>query len=219
MSHCDLCDEFIEGRKNAYAERYGSRARRILPLTSKRLSLVPSLGQIVEGHLLIVPVAHYCALADMPGDAVIELDVVAKRARTALQAYGEKCVLFEHGARTSGSGGCGIDHGHMHVIPVAAEGVLEKLKQEFAGFRINSLSEVKSTIPERTPYLYFENAPDQRFVFRVPKLPSQYMRKLVAESIGKADWDWRKCGYEPELISTIHRLSPILSCVPTLSGL
>jgi hypothetical protein len=125
-------------------------------------------------------------------------------------AYGQ-CVLFEHGIRSEGAGGCGIDHAHMHAVPVTAPGVLNILTREFDGRRIASLADIAGTLEKNSSYLFFEDASRERYVFPVENLPSQYMRKLVADSIGKREWNWRESGHELELISAVQRLSPLFS--------
>jgi hypothetical protein len=105
----------------------------------------------------------------------------------------------------------------MHAVPVAARGVLDILRREFGGCAIHGLEDVGEAIEHGSPYLFFEDSAGSRHVFPVKGLPSQYMRKLVAESIRKFDWDWRKCGQEPELISTLERLTPLL-CPAVISG-
>jgi diadenosine tetraphosphate (Ap4A) HIT family hydrolase len=212
LKECDFCDEFSSGRHNAYADRYGPQpAGRIL--LDGCFRVLPTLGQIAEGHLLIVPVGHLCALADLTNEQSEHLERLCQQVRSILRgAYGA-CVFFEHGIRNAGSGGCGIDHAHMHAVPVTADGVLDILTQEFDGSRIGSLRDVKQSLSHNSSYLFFEHDSGERYVFPADNLPSQYLRKLVAGSIGKSDWDWRKCGYEPGLISTIQRLSPLFSPV------
>jgi diadenosine tetraphosphate (Ap4A) HIT family hydrolase len=209
---CDFCDEFSSGQQNAYARRYGLRpASRIL--LDGPFRVLPTLGQIAEGHLLIVPVPHLCAVADLPNGSLGELENLCQQVRSVLRGeYGE-CVFFEHGMREAGSGGCGIDHAHIHAVPVRADGVLDILMQEFQGSNVHSLVDMKTGLDQNSSYLFFEDASSQRHVFPVKHLPSQYMRKLVAESIGKSDWDWRKFGHEPELISTVQRLAPLFYAV------
>ena len=210
MNRCDFCDEFAGGSENAFAHRYAQADDRII-LASASFRVIPTLGQIVEGHLLIVPLRHFCAMADLPSSMIEEFNDVCGRVRSALtDAYGE-CVFFEHGVRGSGSGGCGIDHAHMHAVPVAAKGFLDVLTREFGGCAINDLAEIQKVVKQESSYLFFEDSSAGRHVFPVTELPSQYMRKLVADSIGKPDWDWRKCGQEPELFSTLERLTPLLS--------
>jgi len=208
MPECELCDELAGGCQNAYAHTYGHLRRTVL--ASSHFHAVPTLGQIVEGHLLVIPKRHFCALADLPSDEAAELESLQHRVRVALELTYSECAFFEHGMRGHTPGGCGIDHAHMHAVPVAAHGVLEILRREFGGVRIHSLQEIRQKLPDQS-YLYFEGPGGDRHVFPVTNLPSQYMRKLIAESIGKRNWDWRVSGYEPALIATIRRLSPLFS--------
>lgn len=214
MKRCDFCDELSGGSDNACALRYGhSNFGRVVART-RLFRVFPSLGQLAEGHVLIVPTRHICALADLSGPDVQELDRLYGTVRAALRSIYGSCIFFEHGVRREGAGGCGIDHAHMHAVPVAADGVLSVLRLKFQGVRINSLDAISSSIPESSSYLFFETASGDRFVFEVDHLPSQYMRQLVAKSLGSDNWDWRACHYEPELIATIQRLSPLFPATP-----
>lgn len=208
-SACDFCDESAGGYRNSYCDRYGQSATRVI-VEDSSFRLIPTLGQIVPGHVLIVPQGHYCACADLPASQIPALELLRRRLRVALErAYGG-CVFFEHGIRGEGSGGCGIDHAHMHAVPVAAHGVVDRLRQEFTGISVDSLEDVRSCLPENSSYLLFEDVSECQLVFPVRHIPSQYLRKLVAESIGRTNWDWRMSGAEPGLASTIERLSPLL---------
>ncbi len=209
-SRCDFCDELLGGHRNAFAHSYGGSFSRAL-LSAAGFRVVPSIGQIVEGHLLIVPQAHFCALADMPAESSLGFNLLLRKVRSVLEEHYSRCVFFEHGIRSEDSGGCGIDHAHMHAVPVGAHGVLEALKRDFAGTRIDSIEGVRHVLSDRSSYLFFEDTSQARFAFPVTNLPSQYMRKLVAGSIGKSNWDWRSSGYEPELVATIQHLSPLFS--------
>jgi diadenosine tetraphosphate (Ap4A) HIT family hydrolase len=215
---CDFCDEFSNGQQNAFARRYGqSPTRRIL--LDGPFRVLPTLGQIAEGHLLIIPVQHLCAVADLPRALLHQLENLCQRVRSVLCGEYGKCVFFEHGIRGAGSGGCGIDHAHIHAVPVLADGVLRILTREFRGSSIHSLADIEGGVDKDSSYLFFEEASATRYVFPVNNLPSQYMRRLVAESIGKSDWDWQKCGREVELSSTVQRLSPLFSAIaPTHRG-
>jgi len=216
-AHCEFCNEFSGGSSNSFSSRYGALTQRHVFQTA-HFCIFPSLGQITCGHLLITPVRHHCALADLHGKRLDELEGIICHVRTVLaKTYGE-CVFFEHGIRGAGSGGCGIDHAHMHALPITANGVLDILMREFGGCAINDLADVKEAVRQEASYLFFEDASASRYVFSVKELPSQYMRKLVAESIGKCDWDWRNCGQEPELLSTLERLTPLLSPAAIVAG-
>ena len=211
MKACDFCDEFSDGRSNAFILRYLPELLDRTILATRRFRVIPSVGQIAQGHLLVVPIKHFCALADLSKEHTEELENLCVEVRTILREVYGACVFFEHGIRGAESGGCGIDHAHLHAVPVAADGVLDLLKREFRGSNLSSFQHVKEMIPADASYLFFEDVVGDRYVFPVANLPSQYMRKLVADSIGKADWDWRECGREPELLSTLQQLPQLFS--------
>jgi diadenosine tetraphosphate (Ap4A) HIT family hydrolase len=213
MVDCDFCDEFCGGHHNAFDLRYGGSIPHRAVATGNNFRVFPSLGQLVEGHLLIVPFRHIRALGDLPNDEIAELESITQLVKSTLHALYGQCIFFEHGIRSEGSGGCGIDHAHMHAVPVRADNVLRVLRQEFHGRSIQSLADISSSLAKRSSYLFFEDASSKRYVFPTEKLPSQYMRKLVAASIGKTDWDWRECGHEPELLSTLQQLHQLFSAV------
>lgn len=211
VNTCDFCKEFSGNRDNAFHRCYGAELqdRTILATTSFRV--IPSLGQLVEGHLLLVPELHYRALADMPFDLIIECCQLIDSVRHALdQAYGP-CVLFEHGTRTHLGGGCGIEHAHLHAVPLdESADPFRCLVRQFPCKRTSGLEGIKSDISPESSYLYCENARSDRAVFAVDYLPSQYMRRVLAETLGTSEWDWRACQREEKLISAVERLSAIL---------
>jgi hypothetical protein len=147
----------------------------------------------------------------MPREAIEDLSALTAQVRSALQHCGRESVFFEHGIRSQSGGGCGVDHAHLHAVPVSAHGVLDILIREFGGCAIQGFTDIGGVVRQDTSYLFFEDSSANRYVFPVNKLPSQYMRKLIADSIAKPDWDWRNCGQEPELVSTLERLTPLLS--------
>ena len=215
MRECDFCNEFVGGNDNAFAERYRRNPRYRVLSTTDGFRVLPSLGLIAEGHLLIASAPHHRAMADMSPESVTRLENLTRQVRAILSDTYGTCVFFEHGIRTSGSGGCGIDHAHLHAVPVSGTGILAALLQTFKGSRINRLGDIASAVPVDSSYLFFEDSAGERYVFAAPSIPSQYMRKLICDSIGKQDWDWRQSGREPELFSTLERLTPAFSKLVT----
>jgi diadenosine tetraphosphate (Ap4A) HIT family hydrolase len=211
LSACDFCDEFRGGFANAFALRYGTEISDRRIFLGETVCVIPSLGQIVEGHVLLAPLVHLTALSDMVSNEIEEIESLCHHARAALRRIYGTCIFFEHGVGRAGTGGCGIEHAHMHAVPVTGNGVLNILMQSFEGHQIRHLADIGRAIPPNSSYLFFENAIGERYVFAAPTMPSQYMRKLTCESIGKPDWDWRQAGREPDLFATIKRLSPAFS--------
>jgi diadenosine tetraphosphate (Ap4A) HIT family hydrolase len=167
---------------------------------------MPSLGQITEGHLLVAPVRHYLSLADIPSAHRGELEALLTKARDILRAAYGSCISFEHGVR-SGSGGCGISHAHMHLVPIAkAEVFFDRLRSAHRFAQVSGVTAVDAHL-DGSPYLFVENVDGFRYAAAVGPIPSQYLRKSLAAVLENASWDWRDTGIERSLIATTRRLS------------
>src|SRR5262249_25666393 len=124
---CDFCREQEHQSNNRYTSSYEGILRDRTILLTQHFRIFPSLGQIAEGHVLITPLQHYTATAEMPLTLIADMEDVCSRVRSALQLTYGRCMFFEHGTRTKDCGGCGIYHAHMHALPVNAASVHETL--------------------------------------------------------------------------------------------
>src|SRR5947208_1712412 len=140
---CDFCDELSNGVDNTFVRTYQQTAKNRIIFRSRNFVVLPSLGQIVEGYLLIVPVSHYTAIADMPADIKLEISELCDRVRFAqTKTYGPS-LFFEHGIRGKESGGCGVEHAHLHAVPfTSASEPIEELKKNHCLKMIDSISEL-----------------------------------------------------------------------------
>lgn len=207
---CDFCDEFSGGSSNAFSAWYSKDLRDRTLLETKHIRVLPTLGQFVKGYLLIVPTIHYCRLADMPSEALLEVEYVKTLLVGRLQSLYGNYTFFEHGGRTSDSGGCGIYHAHLHALPLEADITLPKLKEQFPHKSLGSLLELKS-VESVASYLYYEDTSAHSWLFFPKFLPSQYMRRLMAEAAGISRWDWRCSGREDAFLATRSEVASVLT--------
>jgi diadenosine tetraphosphate (Ap4A) HIT family hydrolase len=205
---CDFCNEFSGSSENSFARIYGTRPDTRILFRSSEFAVVPSLGQIVEGYLLILPTKHFRALGDLPDPLVKELaSICVSVGRTLNDQYGPY-ILFEHGTRSEGVGGCGIYHAHLHATPLAGiSDPADDLKLNFPCTELAHLSEINERSANLSSYLFYQDSSARLYVFDTGPLPSQYMRKLLCDALGDKDWNWRSAGIEERLRSTIRRLS------------
>jgi diadenosine tetraphosphate (Ap4A) HIT family hydrolase len=193
---------------------------------SNNFGLIPSLGQIVEGYLLVLPIKHFKALGDLPGLLCQEFTTICEWVGKTLKGQYGRYILFEHGTRSEGVGGCGIYHAHLHATPLA--GVLDPvnaLKLRFPYIELAHLNEISKRSAGFATYLFYQDSDAKLYLFDTGPLPSQYMRKVLADALGQQDWNWRDAGREQRLLATIRRLSgqfdsiQNLAHVPTHDGL
>lgn len=214
-SWCEFCDEFSGGLRNSFASLYhGEIADRVV-FETPHLRVVPTLGQIVPGYLLLIPTGHYRTLADLPVALLGDLDELRALVQRKLHCVYGDYLFFEHGARRDGAGGCGIYHAHLHAVPFpAVNDPVDQLKKIFPYHEVSALVELQQ-LEEDASYLYYGDIAGGQYIFRTQHLPSQYMRRLLAQAIGCANWDWRQCGMEESFFTTRTEVSTRLASLAT----
>jgi hypothetical protein len=101
-----------------------------------------------------------------------------------------------------------VEHAHLHAVPFnAASEPINEIKKTQCLKMIAGVSELSQRVSPNSPYLYYEQTNGQAWVCETEHIPSQYVRKLLAQSVGAEAWDWRVCGREQALLSSISRLS------------
>jgi diadenosine tetraphosphate (Ap4A) HIT family hydrolase len=206
--NCEFCDEFGGGVNNGFYARYQDCPKTRILLSTENFYVVPSVGQLVDGYLLVLPKDHYTTLDELTTELVAELADTSERVRAALSEIYGSCVCFEHGARGPLNGGCGIYHAHLHIVPLSGiSDPAESLKLKFPFAELVHLREIGHRSASLSSYLFYQDSDARLYLFDTGPLPSQYMRKLLADALRTQDWDWRTAGREERLLATIRRLS------------
>jgi diadenosine tetraphosphate (Ap4A) HIT family hydrolase len=207
-ANCDFCNEFSGDPQNTFNRIYRHDLVSRVLFRSKEFVVVPSLGQITEGHLLLLPIKHFTAFGELPESLLEEFTGLANNvAATITEGYGSS-VAFEHGVRPGGSGGCGIYHAHLHAVPLAnATDPVDALKLRFPYTELTRLDEISKRSAGLSSYLLYQDSHTRLYLFDTGPLPSQYMRKLLADALESEDWDWRTAGIEQRLLATMKRFS------------
>src|SRR5207253_2975641 len=175
--------------------------------SSANFIAVPSLGQLSEGHTLVVPRQHVYSMGALGTDLLAELDSACDEIRAALTSAYVQPIWFEHGCVSEREGGCGIYHAHLHAVPVQRELIIPaQLRQQFDEQRITGFDELRASTAAGRPYLFYQGRDGDRYLYEVGVLPSQFMRRLVADEIGSANWDWRGVNVEPALLRCVKAL-------------
>lgn len=214
-AHCEFCDEFSGGTQNSFVTRYHDILADRFVFETHDFKIVPTLGQIVPGYLLLVPSEHYCALADLPIAQLGELEELKRTVDRRLHCTYGDYLLFEHGARNANSGGCGIYHAHLHAVPLSkTNDPVEQLKRAYPHDELSGLADLKH-LNETASYLYYREVAGSQYVFYTEHLPSQYVRRLVAQAIGSDNWDWRRCSKEEAFLATLTQASAVLAPLST----
>lgn len=191
-ARCPFCD------RGALQER--------LILESSGFAVIPTKGQILEGYTLIVPKRHTICFGDFSEQEMDEAAMLMERVRNAtIRAYGQAPIFFEHGIV-----GQSVKHAHMHSVPTDVD-LFDRIVADFPDYeKVASLTAMQAVFQREGPYLYYENAKGERYVFHIFKWP-QYLRLVLADAVGHPErGNWREM--DPQLdaammLSTWTKLS------------
>ncbi|MGV8169273.1 MAG: HIT family protein [Candidatus Nanoarchaeia archaeon] len=171
--------------------------------------VVPAVGQIVEGYLLINSKKHFLSMGGMPLTYFSELEEVCSKVKNVLsETYGSP-IFFEHGmAEVEKKKMCCIAHAHIHAVPVIIDDISKELDPYGCVKEIRSLIELNYTFMEGKSYLFFENNSGRKYISDVTSnIPPQLLRQIIAEKTGNKDkWNWKDHPGIEAMLSTIETL-------------
>jgi diadenosine tetraphosphate (Ap4A) HIT family hydrolase len=191
---CCFCGEIETGVfPQALRSAYPIESR-IFSSTSDDFVVMPSVSPMCTGHVLVLPRNHITRMADLPKErhvalvACIDATVTGLRSRTGGPYY-----FFEHGV-TSGKMACGVDHAHLHILPLplaTLNSIERRVDETYAPRAHGSLREVLAKAAKSPgSYLLHGIGLDRIKVSFDEQVPSQFMRRTIAKVQGATDWDW-----------------------------
>ena len=167
-------------------EKEGLNSR--IVATTHKFVIMPMVGPLVPGYLLIVPKDHYLSISQLPKEQIEEIKIVKEELKKVFEEHYGKSVFYEHGALScSAKGGSCSDHAHLHIVAVDID-----VKDKFGeyGYELRKLDDYSGIINQKQrniPYLYYENQKGEMFLADAPIVESQFIRKLIAKDIDALD--------------------------------
>lgn len=156
-------------------------------------NVVASIGALVEGWTLVFPVKHVLSLAGLEAGEWLDFQRDLTKIKESVENKFGPVVLFEHGSAGAGrTAGCGVDHAHMHIVPLNFDLRIsvEKISNEVGKYEWTKVK----TRPASRPgfdYIYLSDKTGSWITY-APLLPSQVIRRAIANEIGADEWDWKK---------------------------
>lgn len=210
---CELCEELSNPSSSRFGQLYRGKANSRIVDQEDGFVAMPTLGQLFKGSLLILPVQHVETMAQVPSASIDSLFALLKRLEERLQSLGLP-VLFEHGAKCSSGGGCGIHHAHFHLVPLPKPIDLTDILPNTthrAKNLIDALTQLQRSdeyvlFRDTGGYIAFQEVTDEQ---SRKQFPSQYFRRQLTQHFHrKQAWDWRAYTYqEPWLLETLEWFS------------
>ena len=183
---------------------------------SRSFLVIPSLGALVEGWLLIVPKSHCVSFAAVPIQLMDELDALKRAVCESLRDEFGEVWTFEHGpAAEKRTCGCGVDHAHLHAVPLAFD--LIKRAKPFlpaeVDFQPGTLTDCRAAASRGLDYLYAEKwGSALGSIACSEEIGSQVFRRAVASHQHMVEqYNWREHQHLETVEKTIRRMKNRLS--------
>jgi diadenosine tetraphosphate (Ap4A) HIT family hydrolase len=207
---CSLCAE-LNGMQPPLHTLLGvsAPASRVL-VESDNWVVVPTLGSLVPGHIMLVPRGHFYSALACPDPLLRECDAMVDRCATRLRdLYGQQVVMFEHGTEPGTPDRCGacIEHAHLHLLPGPRRFVRSVTSKGHGWISARTLLDLRSELRGSAYLLAGEVLPGRAIFARRPdaEVPSQLLRRVFAAEVGNTKtWDWRKFPCAETLLQTMR---------------
>ncbi len=185
-------------------------------LQTPNFTVLPTVGAIVEGWLLVIPKDHYLCLGALSNELLSELQQVREFVSAMLQECYGPIAVFEHGpAQPKQLVGCGVDHAHLHVVPTSCDlvdGLRQDLQFPLEWRAVNGVQDAHEWYAAGLSYLYVEQPLGEAYIASHPRMGSQLFRKVIGRYAGRPEsYDWRKFPERENVTSTICTLETWLS--------
>jgi diadenosine tetraphosphate (Ap4A) HIT family hydrolase len=180
-STCVFCQALEDGVSDRVLPSYNTTLG-----STDNFVVLPALGPLKKGHVLVVSRAHFPSLGSMTDTAIDEFQQLIDAVRPQYDALGGNILEAEHGSTNTNSGGSCIIHTHVNLIP--GLGHLHRILDR-------SLRRVDVTLPLRNlasthrPYIFMKHE-NSLAVYDATHARSQLIRRALSTHFGGDDWDW-----------------------------
>lgn len=176
---CLLCDALTNGA-TPEAEAFNR------PLfESDEYVVIPALGPLLPGHVMVVSKRHFASLASMGPGGIASYEKIFEELRRLWPEFMYDALEAEHGGVTSVKNGPCIMHTHVNIIPGAGR-FLKILDGKLPRLDIKDLSSISDVT---TPYFYMR-ANGETVLYNGNQGQSQIVRRLILERLNQDDWNW-----------------------------
>ena len=180
---------------------------------SDHFFVLATVGQFVNGYLLIIPKRHIMSNAELTDEELEEFTAVLEDVEYLLKlTYSEDMFLvWENGSGRDGKSKAkdSVVHSHVHIVAsmLTAEEVEETSKLDFKDITLKDLKNYADV-----SYLLMRSEKNHDVWKICPSddvfIPRQWIRNEVAEKIGITDetWNWRKYPFYDNMQLTVNQI-------------
>lgn len=171
---------------------------------TKYFYILPTLGSLVDGYVLIVTKRHINSMSELNDNELEEYKtIIAKYQKLFNKIYNKTPIVFEHGTPNQNSKmkANSVTHAHTHIVNINFSNEKEIL-EKYNFKEINDFKEINKNMN----YIKYISNNKIYITYKFPSV-SQLMRILIAEELNYKDkFDWKKERFDENIISTIERI-------------
>lgn len=193
---CVFCPDQLSGSSSDFDQAIASHAGGVI---------IPALGMMVPGYFLAVTKSHAHSVSELAAPELASFyGWAVERCREWSPLFGEYFIV-EHGSCPGARSGSCIDHAHLHLVPLASEVGSAILNSSDVVWRnLPGAEDLAGLRGRGYVSIYLQ---DQLFVADDVRLPSQWLRRVIAKELGLSVWDWALEYGRPQLTATMLSLA------------
>ena len=201
MKTCSICSELLCADNSRFSRIFSTAGfLNAVMDTTEKYAVIPSIGPLVYGHCLIATRKHCSSLLSRIESENDErqLKYLLHKILAKFDFEGEKVLFcFEHGANVCFTRElCSTTHAHLHAVPrdqALATDILQKENSHFDSSSVGDASSLAKNFNEYLVWFVLDSKGVAKVKIRdAEKLPTQYLRKIICNSISSSEWDWKK---------------------------
>ena len=191
MDNCSFCNLDFTKLENTIIEE------------TKNFYILPTLGSICEGYLLIIPKKHINSMSETKYRGEL-IDLMEKYRKIFFNLYGKYPIIFEHGtASIDSASSASITHAHIHIVNHNYCNEY-KILNELKFVKVNKKDYF--SIKNKSYIFYISSNNDYYISYNFPSL-SQLMRIYIARDLNlNIEYNWRKFEFKENIEKTIKKL-------------
>ena len=173
---------------------------------TKNFYVLPALGSLVDGYILIITKKHYYNMLELNKDLKKEyLNLIQKYSNIFYKIYGKYPIVFEHGTAKNSTteSASSIIHAHTHIVNhnyINEQSILNKLN-------FKQISNFNNTRNEKN-YIFYISPNNKIYITYNFEPISQLMRIFIAKDLGmEAKFNWRIEPFYENINSTIKKIN------------
>ena len=166
--------------------------------------ILPSIGSLVDGYLLIVSKRHVNSMANLSENEKKEYEFLINKYRNLFKKiYNKFPIIFEHGSPILNSNmkASSVIHAHSHIVNhnfIDENSIIKKLK-------FKEMDNLKFLSKDKN-YIMYINSDNKYYITNDFKPISQIIRKIIAKDLGYENmFDWKKYEFLENIYSTIKK--------------